>query len=166
MGVASERRVVFAVREQLRQLAAIRGVRRLELLRLAKRGDRARDVAASMQLESEKIVLEHFGEHRVREGIRRLYRHRELRFIARGFTEVAGEESAGKLNVMLRFFRMQPGELAELDQRGAHIACIQLRLSDRIEADPDSGALRKLADRFARLLELGCSQPPLTRIEP
>ena len=53
----------------------------------------------------------------LRARVRRLERDGAVDLFARGVAEAADEQRAGDLDVMLRLFRMQRGQLAELGQR-------------------------------------------------
>ena len=122
---------VGAVRQQLAERAAVFGVLRIELLRLAQRGDRAVDVAAFAKKAAEEVVLEDAGKRELRVRVRRLERDGAADLFARRVAEAADEQRAGDLDVMLRLFRMQRGQLAELGQRAGDVAGVQLGLADR-----------------------------------
>ena len=115
----------------LAERAAVFGVLRIELLRLAQRGECAVDVEALAKKAAEEVVLEDAGQRELRVRVRPVRARRRGGSLARRVAEAADQQRAGDLDVVLRLFRMQRGQLAELAQRAGDVAGIELGLADR-----------------------------------
>ena len=86
-------------------------------------------------------------------------------FVACGVAEAANEQRAGDFDVVLRLFRMQRGQLAELGQRAGDVAGVQLGLSDEIEADDGRLHVEDFLHRGARLFKIRRADAARTAVE-
>src|SRR5207248_2726285 len=110
------------VLERLGQLGPELDLLRVELLRLAQRGQGPLEIETLAEETAEEVVLEDDALRVIGAGVRRLQLDGMLDLLAGRRSHAARQKGAGDLGLMAAFLRMERGELAKFDESAADIA--------------------------------------------